>query len=256
MEGGRVFAKAGVNVAVVHGAMRAEEIQAATGHTGGAGQPREFFATGVSAVLHPCNPMVPGVHANFRYFELGGGRKPGSWWFGGGADLTPCYLFDEDVTHFHGRLKEVCDRHDLSFYPRFKKWCDDYFYIPHRSEHRGVGGIFFDRLNDRDPADLLAFVSACADAFLPSYLPIVEARKDAPFADAHKRWQAYRWGRYVEFNLVCDRGTAFGLRSGGRTGSVLMSLPPVASWVSGHEPAPGTEEARLAAVLRRPRQWA
>ena len=164
-------------------------------------------------------------------------------------------MFEEDAAHFHRLHKEVCDRHDPAFYPRFKRQCDDYFLLPHRGERRGVGGIFFDRLNDRDPGGLLAFVRECAEAFAPAYLPIIRARKDAPFTEAQKRWQQLRRGRYVEFNLVHDRGTTFGFRMGGRTESILMSLPLAARWEYDHHPEIGSPEARSLEVLKNPRDW-
>jgi coproporphyrinogen III oxidase len=183
------------------------------------------------------------------------GTAPASWWFGGGADLTPAYLFEEDAVHFHRVHKEVCDRHCVSFYPRFKQWCDEYFYIAHRGERRGVGGIFFDNLNDRRPEALLAFVTHCAQAFVPAYLPLVLRRKDMPYNDMHKQWQQLRRGRYVEFNLTYDRGTLFGLKTGGRTESILMSLPLMARWEYDFQPTPGSAEARTMEVLRQPRAW-
>jgi coproporphyrinogen III oxidase len=200
--------------------------------------------------------MAPTAHANYRYFELGDGATPEAWWFGGGSDLTPAYLFEEDAAHFHRVHKEACDRYDASLYPRLKRACDEYFYLPHRGERRGVGGIFFDRLNGDDPEGLFAFVRGCADAFVPAYLPLVEARKDAPFTAAQRRWQEMRRGRYVEFNLVYDRGTLFGFKTGGRAESILMSLPLVARWEYDHQPEPGGPEARLVEVLRTPREWA
>lgn len=251
-----VFEKAGVNVSVVHGTLS----PAAASKMGG-GQALSpdadlaFFATGVSLVLHPHNPFAPTVHANYRYFERGSGETPAAWWFGGGADLTPSYLFEEDATHFHQIHKDACDAHDEAYYPRFKKWCDDYFYIKHRNESRGVGGIFFDDLNDRDPEAIFAFVSDCAHAFLPSYLPILDRRMDHPYDDEHKRWQRIRRGRYVEFNLVYDRGTTFGLKTQGRIESILMSLPLQAQWEYCHEPAEGSPEAALLDALQHHRDW-
>lgn len=177
------------------------------------------------------------------------------WWFGGGADLTPAYLFDEDAAHFHRLHKEACDKHDPAFYPRFKKWCDEYFFIRHRGETRGVGGIFFDDLNDRDPDLLFAFAKDASAAFVPAYVPLVEKRKDMPFSEEQKRWQQLRRGRYVEFNLVYDRGTTFGLKTGGRIESILMTLPLTARWEYDHHPEPGSEEARLLEVLKSPREW-
>jgi coproporphyrinogen III oxidase len=255
LQGGTVFEKAGVNVSVVHGELSEQAAASMRVRKTGLPETRRFFATGISLVIHPHNPMAPTAHANYRYFELGDGEAA---WFGGGADLTPSYLFDEDAAHFHGTLKAACDRHDPDYHPRFKQWCDDYFNIPHRGERRGVGGIFFDDLEpegDRTLDHLFAFVSDCAVAFVPSYLPLVERRYQMPFTPANKRWQQLRRGRYVEFNLVYDRGTIFGLRTNARIESVLMSLPLTASWEYDARPEPGSEEARLDAVLRNPRDW-
>jgi coproporphyrinogen III oxidase len=250
LEGGRVFEKAGVNTAAVRGRLPPGQL-AAPGLDQVEGQDARFCAVGLSLVLHPRNPLAPTAHANYRYFEL-----DRAWWFGGGADLTPYYLFEADAAHFHRVLKQACDRHDPAFYPTFKRQCDRYFYLPHRREHRGVGGIFFDHLNDRNPDELFAFVARCAEAFVPAYLPLVERRHGLRFGRRQRRWQLVRRGRYVEFNLAYDRGTLFGLRTGGRTESILMSLPPVACWRYAHEPAPGSEEARLLEVVRTPRDWA
>jgi len=214
-----------------------------------------FFATGISTVLHPHNPMAPTAHANYRYFEIGAPGQVESWWFGGGADLTPSYLFEGDAVHFHRVHKEVCDQFDTEFYPRFKRWCDDYFRIPHRGESRGVGGIFFDHLDDRPADQLLAFCAACAEAFVAAYLPLVDAHKDDAFTEANRCWQQLRRGRYVEFNLLYDRGTSFGLRTGGRVESILMSLPLVARWEYSHLVVPGSPEAKLVEVLHNPREW-
>jgi coproporphyrinogen III oxidase len=263
LEGGAVFEKAGVNVAVVEGeipraATRSmgggQRLADATG-AGGA-EALEFFAAGLSVVIHPVNPMAPTAHMNYRYFELGPPGAVEAWWFGGGADLTPSYLFEEDAAHFHRVHREVCDCFDPEYYQRFKRWCDDYFNIVHRGERRGVGGIFFDDLHQGEPAQLLAFCTACAEAFAPAYLPIVERRKEMPFGEEQRRWQQLRRGRYVEFNLVYDRGTTFGLKSGGRTESILMSLPRSARWEYDHQPAPHSPEAELLQVLRHPRDWA
>ena len=259
MQGGRIFEKAGVSVSEVHGTLSPEAAaQMGGGQSPGGPLGGPFFATGVSLVLHPRSPMVPTVHANYRYFERpdpGGNPARGSWWFGGGADLTPSYLFEDDAVHFHTVLKAACDGHDLAFYPRFKLWCDRYFLIPHRQEMRGLGGIFFDNLCDRPAAAVFAFVQACMQAFLPAYLPIVRRRCDHPYSSAQRAWQALRRGRYAEFNLVYDRGTLFGLRTGGRIESVLMSLPPEAAWAYDHQPAEGSPEAALTAVLRTPVDW-
>jgi coproporphyrinogen III oxidase len=257
VQDGEVFEKAGVATSVVFGTLPLAAAQSMRGMRDLAeGASLDFYATGVSLVLHPHNPMAPTVHANYRYFERGPEGAPEAWWFGGGADLTPSYLFEEDAAHFHRVHREVCDAHDPAFYPRFKAWCDEYFRIAHRGESRGVGGIFFDDLHDRDPERLFAFSSDCAAAFVPAYVPILERRWRLPFEPRHKTWQALRRGRYVEFNLVYDRGTVFGLRTGGRIESILMSLPLEARWEYGHEPEVGSEEARLLEVLRTPRDWA
>ena len=249
LQDGAVFEKAGVNVSTVHGELSAE---AASRMGGGHGeQDLSFFACGISVVMHPHNPYAPTAHFNYRYLE----RGSGSWWFGGGADLTPSYLFDEDAQHFHRVHKDVCDAHDPTFYPRFKKTCDDYFLIPHRGERRGIGGIFFDDLHDRAPDQLLAFVRDGAHAFAKAYLPLVEKRRNTPFGEAQKRWQQLRRGRYVEFNLVYDRGTLFGLRTGGRIESILMSLPLTSRWEYDVTPAPGSPEAAITDVLKKPRDW-
>ena len=219
------------------------------------GKDLDFFATGISLVLHPHNPMAPTVHANYRYFERGEGKKEGSWWFGGGADLTPSYLFEEDAKHFHQVLKNACDNHQVADYPAYKKWCDDYFHIKHRGERRGLGGIFFDDLNSAGKEECFQFVSECAQSFLPSYLPLLEKRKNLPFTDEQKQWQQLRRGRYVEFNLVYDRGTKFGLTTNGRIESILMSLPLTSRWEYCHEVAPGGQEDLLLQVLKEPRDW-
>lgn len=255
LQGGNVFEKAGVNVSKVHGelpdaaraAMRARDLPV---HE----DPR-FFATGISLVLHPHNPHAPTVHANYRYFELGDPQAPTAWWVGGGADLTPSYLYEDDARHFHAAHKAACDDHDPSFYPRFKRWCDDYFLIRHRGERRGVGGIFFDDLCDRPVQDLLAFQRSCGQAFVPAYLPILQRRRAAAYTQDQRRWQQLRRGRYVEFNLVWDRGTVFGLKTDARVESVLMSLPLTARWEVDHQPEPGSEEHRLLTVLREPVDW-
>ena len=239
---GRVFEKAGVNTSVVHGELT-EEMQRSL-----PGEGSSFFATGVSLVLHPHNPYVPTTHANFRFL-----RRGRTAWFGGGADLTPYYPFLDDAAHFHRQLAMACDRHDPSYYPRFKSWCDDYFYLRHRQETRGVGGIFFDYLQ-ADAPSVHAFWKDAGAAFLPAYLPIVERRKDLPFGERQRHFQLYRRGRYVEFNLLYDRGTVFGLRTDGRVESILMSLPPLVRWEYDFRPEPDSEEAQLGAFLR-PRDY-
>ena len=197
--GGKVFEKAGVNVSVVHGTLSPQAAKSMGGGHELMGADLDFFATGVSLVLHPHNPMAPTVHANYRYFERGEGKKPGSWWFGGGADLTHSYLFEEDAIHFHQVHKDACDRHQVADYSRFKQWCDDYFFIKHRGERRGLGGIFFDDINDASREDCFAFVTECAESFLSSYLPILHRRMDMEYTPEHKEWQQIRRGRYVEF---------------------------------------------------------
>ncbi|MBO0799289.1 MAG: oxygen-dependent coproporphyrinogen oxidase [Blastocatellia bacterium] len=243
LEEGGVFEKAGVNFSAVDGVLPedfAKKIELGDG--------LRFFATGVSLVLHPRNPYVPTVHANFRYLEKGS-----ACWFGGGTDLTPYYPFREDVIHFHSTLKDACDKHDREHYPRFKKWCDEYFFLKHRGETRGVGGIFFDYLQG-DREKLFAFVREAGDAFLPSYLPIVEKRRNHPFGEREREFQLIRRGRYVEFNLVYDRGTTFGLETRGRTESILMSLPPLARWVYDYKPAPNTPEYEAWSYFK-PQNW-
>jgi coproporphyrinogen III oxidase len=237
LQGGAVLEKAGVAFSHVHGELPTEP--------GGA----RFAAVGLSIVLHPLSPVVPTVHANFRLVVRG--SRAG---FGGGADLTPHYLFDEDARHFHATLKAACDRHDASYYPRFKEACDAYFWLPHRGEARGIGGIFFEDMGG-DAARELSFVQDCARAFIPAWLPIADRRRTAAYGERERTWQEIRRGRYVEFNLLRDRGTAFGLETGGRTESIFVSLPPRARWVYDHRPAPGSEEERLVEVLRSPRAW-
>jgi len=244
MQDGAVFERAGVNFSRVSG--RFSEAFAATMP----GEGLEFNATGISLVLHPVNPYVPTIHMNLRRLS-----RPSGGWFGGGADLTPYYLDEADVRHFHRTLKGACEAHaEVVDYPKVKAWCDDYFYLPHRSEHRGVGGIFFDHLSDK-PAETFAFVQAAGEAFLESYLPIVERQKDQAYGEHERDWQLHRRGRYVEFNLIHDRGTTFGLKTGGRTESILVSMPRNVRWGYRHEPEPGTPEAALLEGLK-PRDWA
>lgn len=243
LTGGRLFEKAGVNIAAVTGRLTerlAERFEV---------EQSDYFATGVSLVVHPLSPMVPTIHMNLRYFEL-----PDRAWFGGGADLTPYYLYEEDVRHFHWTWKEICDRHDASYYPRFKKACDEYFFNAHRGEARGVGGLFFDYLAD-DPESLFRYVEDLGHGLIPAYMPIVERRAAESWWDHEREWQLVRRGRYVEFNLVHDRGTLFGLETKGRTESILMSLPPLVRWCYDHKPEPGSREAELLEVLCTPREW-
>jgi coproporphyrinogen III oxidase len=243
LQDGAVVEKAGVNVSDVHGAL-APSLAAKLPGGGG-----DFAAVGLSVVVHPLSPLVPTAHMNVRFLARGG-----AGWFGGGADLTPHYLFEQDCAHFHGALRDLCERHLPGRHAGLKRAADDYFFLRHRGEHRGVGGIFFDDLGgDLDRA--LAFVSELPRAFLAAYLPVVARRKDLPFGEPERRWQEIRRGRYVEFNLVQDRGTLFGLETGGRTESILMSLPPRVRWPYDHRPAPASREAALLEVLRRARDW-
>ncbi|NJY61563.1 oxygen-dependent coproporphyrinogen oxidase [Salinimicrobium sp. CDJ15-81-2] len=253
IENGAVFEKGGVNISKVYGPLA----PAMQKHFGVGDV--DFFACGLSLVLHPVNPMVPTVHANWRYFEMydKSGNTVDSW-FGGGQDLTPYYLFEEDATHFHRICKAACDRHDPQFYRDFKNKCDKYFYNSHRGEARGIGGLFFDYLKpseEKSAEDWYAFVTEVGDSFLEAYLPIVEKRKDLPYKEEQRNWQEIRRGRYVEFNLVHDKGTLFGLKTNGRIESILMSLPPHVQWVYDHHPEPGSEEEKLVRVLENPRSW-
>lgn len=254
LENGNVFEKAGVNMSAVHGERVPPSLAAR--HPEAEGKP--FFATGVSLVLHPRNPYVPAFHANFRYFEVGGEEEGGLWWFGGGADMTPNYPLTEDPEHFHRTLLELCRRHPQADYRTLKETCDDYFTIRHRGEMRGIGGIFYDELSPPGRGsfdDDLAFTVDGLATLIPAYLPIVERRKDTPFGEREREWQLYRRGRYVEFNLVYDRGTLFGLQTQGNIEAILMSMPPYARWQFDYRPEPGTPEARMLELLQ-PRDWA
>jgi len=247
LEGGAVLEKGGVNWSRVEGELSPEFAKQLPGDG------TSFRATGVSLVLHPRSPRVPTTHANFRCLEKGG-----KVWFGGGADLTPFYLERDDAAAFHRAFAEACDRHrPLGDYDRFKAWCDEYFFLPHRGETRGVGGIFFDYLGApaHEPEDVFAFVRDVGAAFVRAYVPIVERRRDEAYGDAERRWQLQRRGRYVEFNLLYDRGTTFGLKTGGRIESILMSLPPEVRWDYDVQAAPGSREAELIAVLKAPVDW-
>lgn len=269
---GGVFEQGGVNFSEVWGKNLPPSIlkqrPEADGH--------EFYATGTSMVLHPRSPYIPTVHLNYRYFEAGP-----VWWFGGGIDLTPYYPFAEDAKHFHQTLKEACDKHNPEYYPVFKLWCDEYFYLKHRSETRGVGGIFFDYQDGQDPLyrgphsdklaskysnqlspqkprtweELFAFIQDCGKAFLPAYVPIAEKRRKMEYGDRERQFQLYRRGRYVEFNLVYDRGTIFGLQTNGRTESILMSLPPLVRWEYCYQPEANTPESELYEVFLKPQDW-
>jgi coproporphyrinogen III oxidase len=270
-EGG-IFEQGGVNFSEVWGHHLPPSILSQRPEAAG----HQFYATGTSMVLHPRNPYIPTIHLNYRYFEAGP-----VWWFGGGIDLTPYYPFPEDAKQFHSVLKEACDRHHPEYYPTFKLWCDEYFYLKHRQETRGVGGIFFDYqdgsgllyrgpdsagpaailsnqvgvLPSRNWEELFAFVQDCGRAFLPAYTPIVQRRRATEYGDRERNFQLYRRGRYVEFNLVYDRGTIFGLQTNGRTESILMSLPPLVRWEYGYQPEANTPEAKLTEVFLKPQDW-
>lgn len=251
MENGAVFEKIGVNFSHVFGSQLPPS---ATAH-----RPElvacAFEAFGLSAVLHPHNPFVPTSHANLRFFIAEkNGAKP-VWWFGGGYDLTPCYGFDEDCVHWHSTACKACLPFGPAVYPRYKKWCDEYFFIKHRNEARGIGGLFFDDLNEWDFETCFAFVRSVGESYLPAYLPIVSRRKATPYGERQRQFQLYRRGRYVEFNLVYDRGTLFGLQSGGRTESILMALPPLVSWPCAWPAQPGSEEAKLVSDFLQPKDW-
>jgi coproporphyrinogen III oxidase len=273
MKAGNVFEQAGVGFSEVWGDELPPSILVQRPEAAGHG----FHVMGTSMVLHPRSPYIPTVHLNYRYFEAGP-----VWWFGGGIDLTPYYPFTEDVVHFHQTLKDACDRHHSTYYPTFKLWCDEYFYLKHRQETRGVGGIFFDyqdgnrgklyhgpnpqgaaaahseAIGDVQPRsweDLFAFAQECGNAFLPAYLPIVERRRNIEWADRQRDFQLYRRGRYVEFNLVYDRGTIFGLQTNGRTESILMSLPPLVRWEYSYKPEANSPEAQLYETFLKPQDW-
>lgn len=273
LKAGNLLEQGGVNFSEVFGQSLPPSILQQRPEAEGHG----FFAAGTSMVLHPRNPYVPTVHLNYRYFEAGP-----VWWFGGGADLTPYYPFAEDAAHFHRTLKAACDTHHRQYYPVFKRWCDEYFYLKHRQEMRGVGGIFFDyqdgqgtlyrgpytdsaaatysaevgELPPRSWEEIFAFVQDCGRSFLPSYTPIVEQRRQIEYGDRERNFQLYRRGRYVEFNLVYDRGTIFGLQTNGRTESILMSLPPLVRWEYNYQPQPNTPEAELTQTFLKPCDWA
>lgn len=273
MKEGAVFEQGGVGFSEVWGSQMPPSILKQRPEADGHG----FYATGTSMVLHPRSPYIPTVHLNYRYFEAGP-----VWWFGGGADLTPYYPFAEDAAHFHQTLKQACDRHHREYYPVFKRWCDEYFYLKHRQETRGVGGIFYDYQDGQgelyrgpDPQglaaaysreigapqprsweDLFALAQDCGRAFLPAYTPIVERRRSMEYGDRERNFQLYRRGRYVEFNLVYDRGTIFGLQTNGRTESILMSLPPLVRWEYNYQPEPDTPEAELYSTFLKPQDWA
>lgn len=262
IENGAVIEKGGVNISAVHGKL--PESMQQLFHVGEA----DFFACGLSLVIHPKNPMAPTVHANWRYFEMyDDNENIIQQWFGGGQDLTPYYLFEEDAIHFHQTCKTVCDKHHPDFYSKYKKQCDNYFWNAHRNEARGIGGLFFDYCKATDDSsnsgqskqmsmqDWYNFVTEVGNSFLEAYTPILERRKELAYTEAHKTWQEIRRGRYVEFNLVHDKGTLFGLKTNGRIESILMSLPPRVQWIYDHHPETGSEEEKLIKVLQEPKNW-
>jgi coproporphyrinogen III oxidase len=248
---GRVFEQAGINFSHVMGERLPASATARRPELEGA----RFEATGVSLVIHPRNPYVPTSHANVRYFVAIRDGEPAAWWFGGGFDLTPYYPFEEDVLHWHRTAKAACDPFGAEVYAKYKRWCDQYFFLKHRDETRGVGGLFFDDLNDWGFETSFAFLRSVGDHYLAAYLPIVERRRDTPYGERERGFQLYRRGRYVEFNLLYDRGTIFGLQSGGRIESILMSLPPLVRWEYDYAPEAGSPEARLYEDFLRPRDW-
>ena len=248
---GAVFEQAGINFSHVTGDRLPGSATAQRPELAGA----SFEATGVSLVIHPRNPYVPTSHANVRYFVAMRDGEPAAWWFGGGFDLTPYYPFDEDVLDWHRTARAACEPFGADVYPKYKDWCDRYFYLKHREETRGVGGLFFDDLHEWGPERSFAFMRSVGEHYVRGYLPIVERRKDTPYGERERQFQLYRRGRYVEFNLVYDRGTLFGLQSGGRTESILMSLPPLVRWEYDYRPEPGSPEARLYSDFLRPRDW-
>jgi len=249
---GAAFEQAGVGFSHVHGPGLPPSATVQRPELAG----RSFEALGVSLVFHPHNPFAPTTHMNVRFFLA---EKPGEepvWWFGGGFDLTPYYGFEEDAIHWHRTARAACEPFGAEVYQRFKRWCDDYFFLKHRGEPRGIGGIFFDDLNDWGFERSFELLRSVGDHFLPAYLPILQRRRETPYGKGEKDFQLYRRGRYVEFNLVWDRGTLFGLQSGGRTESILMSLPPLVRWRYNWHPEPGTPEAQLYEEFLKPRDWA
>lgn len=248
---GKVFEHAGVGFSIIHGdtlpaaaTIRNKELNGCT-----------FTAVGVSIIVHPKNPYIPTTHANVRFFLANKENHPPIWWFGGGFDLTPYYPFVEDCKHWHSVARDICMPFDAMAYNKFKSWCDEYFYLPHRQEARGIGGLFFDDLNYWPFATCFEFMQAVAQGFLAGYIPIVEKRKDMSFTQDERNFQLYRRGRYVEFNLLYDRGTLFGLQSGGRIESILMSLPPLVNWEYNWQPTPGSREASLYTDFLQPQDW-
>jgi len=258
IQDGKVFEKAGVGVSVVHGLIPPSAVAQmnARGKKLPEGEEMPFFACGVSSVIHPRNPNIPTLHFNWRYFEVKENDQKTRWWFGGGCDLTPYYLDEEDARHFHQTYKSACDKHNTKYYSKFKAWCDDYFRIKHRGISRGVGGIFFDDLDSPDQESCYKFVESCAESVIPSYMPMVKKNKEKAYGYQERQWQLIRRGHYAEFNLVYDRGTKFGLYTpGARYESILMSLPLQAKWEYMNIPEPGSREAKLTEVLKNPKEW-
>lgn len=248
---GEVFEQGGVNFSHVFGASLPPSATAKRPELAN----RQFEAMGVSLVIHPRNPYVPTSHANVRFFIAKKDGEPSIWWFGGGFDLTPFYPFLEDVEHWHRTARAACQPFGAEVYPKYKKWCDEYFFLKHRNETRGVGGLFFDDLNEPDFDQAFAFMQSVGDHYIPAYLPIVQKRRNTPYGERERDFQLYRRGRYVEFNLVYDRGTLFGLQTGGRTESILMSLPPLARWQYNWQPEAGSPEAELYEKYLKPQNW-
>jgi len=252
LNNGNVFEQGGVNFSHVMGESMPASATAHRPELAG----RRFEAMGVSLVMHPNNPYAPTSHANIRFFIAGKDGEDPIWWFGGGFDLTPYYGFKEDAIHWHQTARKACASFGNEVYPKYKKWCDEYFFLKHRNEPRGIGGLFFDDLNDGGFEQCFAFMRSIGDHFLEAYRPIIARRKDTPFDDKERQFQLYRRGRYVEFNLVYDRGTLFGLQTGGRTESILMSLPPLVRWQYNFQPEAGTPEAELYETFLKPQDWA
>ncbi|MGB1799878.1 MAG: oxygen-dependent coproporphyrinogen oxidase [Gammaproteobacteria bacterium] len=251
MNGGEIFEQGGINFSHVFGDKLPPSATASRPELAG----RSFQALGDSLVIHPLNPYVPTTHMNIRFFVAEKEGEEPIWWFGGGFDLTPYYGFKEDARHWHETAKASCDDFGDDKYPKYKKWCDDYFYLKHRQEPRGIGGLFYDDLNEDGFEHCFSFMQSVGDHFLKAYLPIVEKRKDTEYGERERQFQLYRRGRYVEFNLVYDRGTLFGLQSGGRTESILMSLPPLVRWQYDYQPEAGSAEAELYDVFLKPQDW-
>lgn len=248
---GEVFERGGVNFSHVTGMQLPASATANRPHLAG----RQFRAMGVSLVIHPKNPYIPTSHANVRFIVAEKDEEQPIWWFGGGFDLTPYYPFKEDVLHWHQTARAACQPFGDDIYPKYKKWCDDYFYLKHRNETRGVGGLFFDDFNEGEFEHCFAFMRSVGDAYLQAYIPIIQKRKNTEYGVKERNFQLYRRGRYVEFNLIYDRGTLFGLQSGGRTESILMSMPPVANWQYNWQPDFGTPEAELYDYYLKPQNW-